>query len=178
MVFGGDIPESCVVPPPLASEETIVANERLRLLSWGYYFSGGMGALFASFLMIYAVMFGAMSFIPEGDWGGRDQSEAKEKLSNGESLSEEKVSPRRMGPPVILFRVMAGVMIGATMVGWLLAGLTFYAGWCIRGRKHRGFVFVIAAYNVMWIPYGTILGVFTFIVLNSREASRQFQIQA
>lgn len=36
------------------------------------------------------------------------------------------------------------------------------------------FTNVMAGYNVIWIPYGTLLGVFTFIVINSAEAKLQY----
>lgn len=59
-------------------------------------------------------------------------------------------------------------VFGATAVlgGWTLGGLTAYARRCIRKRKNYTFILVIAGINCAFVmPLGTVLGVFTFVVL-------------
>ena len=76
---------------------------------------------------------------------------------------------------MILFRVMAGVFFAVVLVVWMLGTLTAYAGRCIQKRRRKLFVYVMSALNCLFIPYGTLLGVFTFVVLSSVAASREFE---
>ena len=71
---------------------------------------------------------------------------------------------------------MAGVFCGVVLLVWTLGALTAYAGRCIQKRCRKLFVYVMAALNCLFIPYGTLLGVFTFIVLSSVAASREFEL--
>ena len=59
------------------------------------------------------------------------------------------------------------VFIGAALVliGWTVGGLTIYVGRCLQRRRHRTFTLIMAGINCLHIPFGTALGVFTFIVL-------------
>ena len=43
--------------------------------------------------------------------------------------------------------------------------LNLISGFCISARKHRTFSIAVAAINCLHIPLGTVLGVFTIIVL-------------
>jgi hypothetical protein len=61
-------------------------------------------------------------------------------------------------------------------VVWTLGALTAYAGRSIQKRRRKLFVYVMAALNCLFIPYGTLLGVFTFIVLSSAAASPEFEL--
>ena len=74
----------------------------------------------------------------------------------------------------MIFRVFAGIMLAVTVVAWGMCGLTAYAGRCIQKRKHRIFINIMAAYNVVWLPYGTLLGVCTFLTINTEESQAQF----
>jgi hypothetical protein len=59
---------------------------------------------------------------------------------------------------------------------WILFGLVFaiclvFAGRYLRSRKNYTFCLVIAGLSCMFMPFGTVLGVFTIIVL-MRESVR------
>ena len=59
----------------------------------------------------------------------------------------------------------------------IIIGLAFsimiaFCGWCILQRRFHGFCMVMAGIECMAFPFGTILGVFTIIVL-SRESVRE-----
>jgi hypothetical protein len=69
---------------------------------------------------------------------------------------------------------MAGVMGGVMLLGWIFGGLTAYAGRCIQKRRRRIFIYVIAALNCLFIPYGTLLGVCTFLVFGTSAAIGEF----
>lgn len=165
-----------MLPPPLPqSEEIIITKERLRLLAWGYYISGGLGIFFACFFLIYALMFGAMSFVEPSEWSSSQSQGEEYQTLNIDSKNKNQTDRPSEGPPVILFRIFAVGMLGATAMGWLLGGLTIYAGYSIQKRRNRLFTNIMAAYNAIWIPYGTLLAVFTFIVVNSNAAIRLYE---
>ena len=160
----------------MESKALILTNERLRWLAWGYYVSAGKGVFISMFFLMYAVMFGAFSFIPESTWNAPQRAQSQ---SNAPSIqpapgTHDKHSAKADGPPVMVFRVFAGVMLAVTVVAWVLCGLTAYAGRCIQKRKHRIFINIMAAYNVVWLPYGTLLGVCTFLAINTEESKVQF----
>jgi hypothetical protein len=73
------------------------------------------------------------------------------------------------GPPVELFKHLAGVMVWfyAIFGGWYVASgiLNVISGMFLLGRKNRTFSLIVAGLNCVHIPLGTILGVFTIIVL-------------
>jgi hypothetical protein len=60
------------------------------------------------------------------------------------------------------------------LLGWTFGALTLYAGRSIQKRRHKALIYVMAAFNCMFIPYGTLLGVFTFIILGSPPAIQEF----
>jgi hypothetical protein len=70
-----------------------------------------------------------------------------------------------------IFVVLGGVFI--------LGGLTFsallaYAGRCLRQRRRHTFCLVMAAISCAFMPFGTVLGVFTLIVLTRPSAKLLF----
>ncbi|CAN5449303.1 hypothetical protein BH09VER1_BH09VER1_35770 [soil metagenome] len=165
------------LPPPTAlDEKSIVTRERLRLLSLGYKISGVIGVVMVSFLLFHLVIFTTISFLPPTAF----TPPAKSSSSQVESGSRvEPSSPRHDALfPFFIFRIVAGVIGLVILSGWILGALTFYAGHCLARRQHRTFIQVMAALNCLWIPYGTLLGVFTFIVLNTPEAEAEFPAMA
>lgn len=71
------------------------------------------------------------------------------------------------GPPVppgfgIMMMGVAGLVIA---IGWTSAGLVLLAGRFLAQRKHYTYCLVVAAIECMFTPFGTVLGVFTIVVL-------------
>ena len=62
----------------------------------------------------------------------------------------------------LMFVVMAAVSI---TLGWTLAVCIIIAGRLLAKRKRYIFCLVIAAISCMFMPFGTVLGVFTIIIL-------------
>ncbi len=59
-----------------------------------------------------------------------------------------------------------------------MGGLTAYAGRCLRARKNYTFLLVMAALNGTFImPLGTLLGVFTFVVLMRPSVKALFGVR-
>jgi hypothetical protein len=79
--------------------------------------------------------------------------------------------PREFGWIFIVFGVV-GMVVGLT-----LGILNIVSGRRIAARRSRVFSFVIAGINCMSFPFGTALGVFTFILL-SKEPVKAMYAQA
>ena len=122
--------------------------EHLRLISLFHYIVGGIGVLFACFPLIHLGV--GIAFLI-GDFN---------RASDGNNPQEW------VG---ILFIVMGGLFF---LIGQALAWLTVYSGMQIKNRKKYTLSFVVACVMCMFVPFGTILGVFTIIVL-SRESVKQ-----
>jgi hypothetical protein len=58
--------------------------------------------------------------------------------------------------------VLAG---GLILAGWTYAAATAIAGRFLGARRHYTYCLVIAAISCVFMPFGTVLGVFTIVVL-------------
>ena len=68
--------------------------------------------------------------------------------------------------PALLFGLMFTLIPGFIMLcGWALAICLIVAGRQLAKRKHYMFCFLMACIGCILMPYGTVLGVFTIIVL-------------
>jgi hypothetical protein len=78
------------------------------------------------------------------------------------------------GPEVVglFFVLIAG---GAILLGWTCAAMALLAGWFLPQCKHYAFCLVVAGMLCLFAPKGTILGVFTFIVLLRPSVKRMFE---
>ena len=113
----------------------------LNLLSIFHYIVGGIAVLFSFFPIIYLVLGVLFLMIPNRFAGS--------------------------GPPPPFFLGWIFIFIGA---GFMLVGLAFAVCLIMAGRyivrhKHYIFCLVMARLNCLFMPFGTILGVFTIVVL-------------
>jgi hypothetical protein len=161
------------IPLSEDAEAGIIARERLRILTIGFYVRGGTMAAFGCFFLIYVAMFTGFSFIPELAWNQPPAATASPIPFVSPTTTPH--SANQGAPPVILFRIMAGVFAAVTLVVWTIGGLTAYAGRCIQKRRKKLLIYLMAALNCIFVPYGTLLGVFTFIILGSPAAAREFE---
>ena len=113
---------------------------QLRLLSIFHYVCAGMMAVLASFPIAHLVIGVIWVFAP--------------------TALARNSSP----PPIVgwIFIVFASVII---VIGWTTAGMLAWAGHCLDRRIHYTFCLVMAAIACMFMPFGTVLGVFTIVVL-------------
>jgi len=124
-------------------------EEHLRLLSIFHYVVGGIAALFAMFPIIHLIIGLVFILAPE---------------------SVDKGDP----PPAFIgwfFVVFAGLFI---LAGWVLAGFVITAGSFLARRRHRLFCLVVAGVECAFMPFGTVLGVFTIIVLMQESVKELF----
>ncbi|HZE57185.1 MAG TPA: hypothetical protein VE031_04970 [Chthoniobacterales bacterium] len=166
------------MPPELAPEveQQILARERLRLLALGYYIKGAIGAVFISFLLFHFFFLLGFSFMPESAWNppakAATTAQSPPRLP---SLSPTPTpAPVNQAPPAMVLRIFAAVIGLIILLGWTFGALTIYAGRCVQKRTHRVFIYVMAALNCALLPWGTLLGVSTFLFLQSPAGQAEF----
>ena len=131
--------------------------EHLNLLSIFHYVLAGITGLCACFPVFHLAM-GIMF------------------LTQPEFLEPEQDVPPEM-PMVfgLLFTIIPALII---CLGWTLAICIAYAGRCLARRKRYTFCLVVAAVSCLFMPFGTILGVFTIIVLVRPSVKTLFEESA
>ena len=137
---------------PLPRDQRNIDMDHLNLLSIFHFVGAGL-AFMAMLLML--AEFAVMHFTVTNPafWQGQKQQ-----------------------PPPAQFYEIFHVLIWFYLVIalWCLASaiLNILSGLLLRERKIRTFSFVVAGINCLHIPLGTVLGVFTIIVL-TRESVRE-----
>jgi len=132
--------------PPLPPAWGPQDESHLNLLSIFYYIFAGLGALGGCFMV--------------GHWW----------LMN--ALMHGKLGNSATPPPqeMMAFMQIIYVFVGFSIV--VGTGLSILAAMFLRQRRHRVFTMVVAGLTCLQFPFGTILGVFTFVVL-MRESVRE-----
>ena len=140
---------------PGEARQSIIDEEHLRLLSVGYIVSAGVCALFSLFGLLYVFMGVMMSAT----------------LSH---LPATAAKPAQDPPPAFVGWIFAGFGLAIFLFAMGLAAAKFRAAWCIKRRKSRVFCMVIAGVSCLEFPYGTALGVFSFMVLGRDSVVQLF----
>ena len=117
--------------------------EHLRLLALFHYIVGGIIMVLSSCAIVHLVMGIVM-------------------LVNPAAFRGPPGSPPPPGFLGALFTMMGSVVV---IGGWTIGILAIFSGRCIAGHRRRMFSLIIAGILCLWMPFGTVLGVFTFIVL-------------
>jgi hypothetical protein len=125
----------------------------LRLLTVFHYVVAGLAYLFSLFPIFHLILGLVMVFTPE-------------KLG----AHQNNMPPAFFG---WFFIGIAGLFI---LFGLTFSTLVFFAGRCLSRRKRYTFCFVMAAIECMFVPFGTILGVFTIFILNRPAVKEAFQL--
>ena len=124
-------------------------TEHLKLLAIFHYVVAGLGALCSFFPLLYTIV-GAV-FIGAA--------------RHGTTKPGEDLPPEFLG---WIFVVLGSVLF---LMGIAMSVCILMTGRSLALRKRYSFVFVMACIECLFIPFGTVLGVFTIIVL-SRESVR------
>jgi hypothetical protein len=124
-------------------------EEHLRLLSIFHYIVGAIAALFALFPIIHLIMGIAMILGCFKDNSGE-------------------------GPPVFMGYMFVIMSLAFMFAGWAFAILLIIAGRFLSKRKHYMFCLIVAAIGCIFMPFGTVLGVFTIIVLMQPSVKELF----
>lgn len=122
-------------------------EKHLDILAVFHYIVGVLTALFACFPLIHVAMGLAMIL------GKFDEPHP---------------------PPAMLgwfFVILGGIFI---LFGWVLAAAIIVTGAKLKKRLARTYCIVVAALECMMMPFGTILGVFTIIILMKDPVKEMF----
>jgi len=123
-------------------------EDYLRLLSIFHYVVAGFAALFACFPIIHLVI--GIVFI----------------------VAPHKLDDKGEPPPAWfgwLFVIIASILI---TVGWIFAGFVFATARFLARRRRYMFCLVMAGIECLFMPFGTVLGIFTIVVL-MRDSVKQ-----
>jgi len=124
-------------------------TEQLNLLAIFHYVVAGLAALFSFFPLVYTTL--GVIFI----FAARD----------GTTKPGEELPPEFLG---WIFALLGSVLF---VIGIVMAICILIAGRSLAVRKRHSFALVIACIECLFVPFGTILGVFTIVAL-SRESAR------
>ncbi len=125
-------------------------KEHLRLLAIFHYVVAGLAALFSFFPLLYTTVGAIFIFAAR----------------HGTPKPGEELPPEFLG----WIFVVLGLLL--FLLGTAMAICILIAGRCLSRRKHYTFALVMACIECLFIPFGTILGVFTIIAL-SRESVKE-----
>mgnify|MGYP001155949549 CR=1 FL=1 len=125
-------------------------RNQLRLLSIFHFILGGIGCLFSFFPVIHLVVGIAMIFAP------------------GEFEANEEF-------PMAIGWFFVGIASLFILVGLAGSICVILAGRYLMQHRHHTFCLVIAAIQCLFMPLGTILGVFTIVVLMKQSVKNSFQ---
>ena len=123
-------------------------EEHLRLLSIFHYVVGGLTTLFGCLGLLYVAMGIIFVSLPASAWSSHGTHHAGD------------------APPPFMGWLITGFGTIITLFAWTVAALTIYSGICLKQRRKRTLSLVTAGLNCLQVPFGTALGVFTFMVLN------------
>lgn len=128
--------------PPLVRDQRKIDADHLKLLSIFHFVGAGLAVLGMLFLLAHFALFHAF-------------------LDNPKMWENQKQGP----PPAEIFAMFKWFY---AIFGLWFAGsgvLNLISAFCLRAKKHRTFSLIVAGINCVHIPLGTVLGVFTIIVL-------------
>ena len=122
----------------------------LKTLSIFYYVVGAFVAFFSCFALIYLIMGVVFVAAPPPSRGG---------------------SP----PPPELGWFFILLSSFAILVGWSWAAAIMVAGWFLGRCKHYLYCLVVGCSTLLFHPFGTVLGVFTIILLIRPTVKQMFE---
>jgi hypothetical protein len=131
----------------------------LRTLAICHYVWGGLIIAISSFFLLYVFVgfLMASGTIPLSTAPAATAPSTQ--FQSAPTPGPAPVSPRFVG------FIMAGIGGGVVALGWTLGILTIFSGRALARQRRRTFSMVIAGINCASVPVGTLLGVFTLIVL-------------
>jgi len=131
-------------------------DEHLKLLSIFHIILGALTALTAC-IFLFHVGFGLM-------------------MANNQAFFASGAKGPNAAPPAFFGYTMAAMGGIALLAGWVMGALNIAAGIYLKQRKNMTFLLVVAGIDcLVAMPIGTVLGVFTFIVLFRPSVKTLFQ---
>ena len=115
--------------------------EHLKLLSIFHYVVSGLAALFACIPMIH-LMIGLVLLFAPNSFGSASQQ-----------------------PPAFVGLFFVTIALVLILAGWTFAVFVLFTGRFLAQRTHYMFCFIMACVECVFMPFGTVLGAFTLLVL-------------
>lgn len=138
--------------PLKVASEMDQTDHHLQILSVFHYVVAGLAALFA---LIPVVHLGIGIGILTGAFGS----------------SSHGPDARFVGVLLI------GLAVGIILCGWAFASCVFLAGRFLSSYRHYTYCLAMAGVECIFTPFGTVLGVFTIILLTRRDVRARFEGQ-
>lgn len=146
------MPVPILESPTPNAEQSWRDDEHLRLLSIFHFVIGGLALLILPLLAMHFVFFTTV-------------------------IANANAWPQGHAPPIP--QGMVGMMLVMYVVIGLMtlaiAGANILSGWFLRQKTHRVFSLVVAGLDCLQVPYGTVLGVFTILVLTRPSVQRMYE---
>ncbi|MFZ0980289.1 MAG: hypothetical protein WAN23_12885 [Candidatus Acidiferrales bacterium] len=139
--------------------QSIIDEEHLKLLSICYMISAAISACFSMMGLMYAGM-------------GAVVNEAIKRAP------EIATNTANAPPPELIGWIFGAIGAAVFLILITMAGLQLGVALSLKKRKARTFCMVVAAFECLGVPYGTLLGIFTFIVLGRDSVTRLFDAGA
>lgn len=134
--------------------QQVIDEEQLRLLRIGYFAMGGVAVFTGLFGLLYALMGFMIVHMP--------------------MQAQQPGQP----PPEVIAWFFAAFGLAFMLLAGVYALLAFLSARALRRRRARGLCLFTAALSCLYIPFGTLLGVFTFIALGRRSVIELFNAPA
>ena len=128
-------------------------SEQLQLLAIFHYIIAGLAALFSFLPLLYTTIGAVFIFAAR----------------HGTPKPGEELPPEFLG---WLFVVLGSVLF---LAGLAMAVCILIAGRSLSRREGYSFALVIACIECLFIPFGTILGVFTIVALSRESVKASFE---
>lgn len=142
--------------PEEFSRQSVVDEEHLKILSVCYFVSAAVSGLFSLFGLMYVGM------------GAVFTQAIKQAAATAGNATDSL-------PPQFVGWIFGAIGLAFFLISITLAGLKLGVGLCLRRRTGRVFCMVVGALECLGVPYGTLLGIFTFVVLGRESVERLFE---
>jgi len=157
-------------------------REHLRLLSIFHYVVGGIGYLFSLFPIFHLAMGIFFLAAPEklfeppkppkitvSSIGESPSVEVEKPASEVRDLTPDDLFPARLFG--LLFTIIPAIII---LCGFIVSTLIVIAGKRMASYRSHTFCLVVAGIECLFMPFGTVLGVFSILILIKPEARQLF----
>ncbi len=125
--------------------------EHLRLLSIFHYIVGGLALLFACFPLIHVTIGSVFIY-----------------------AASHAHSPPGEAPPEIVGWILLVFGLAFFALGVAFGVALLWSAHCLARRKNYSFSFVMACIECLFVPFGTVLGAFTLVILSRDSVKALF----